>query len=215
MSNRVRLSLLIGIALLIVVFLVFMIQTFWLNRSPGDADTLIPINDVYNGYEENHYTGGTGDAPSPEQEITETPTEPGEPPNIWIPLLDDSYMTLLIPEDDFTRHDIDDTGVVFTGLDGASLEISLIPVGSDIAVFARGFLDPFIDFTDFVTEGLINIASSDISGYFVMAYNDDETYEAWIHDLGGGFGVAVIINYTNYTQRDALYDILDTLAIDN
>ncbi|MCL2401601.1 MAG: hypothetical protein FWC90_03045 [Oscillospiraceae bacterium] len=213
MSQKVRLALLVVFAVLIVVFLVFIIQTLLLNRSSDDPDPVLPVSLIHDDIDEDDPIDDIDDASS-ESEEAEHQTRPTVPPNIWIPLLDDSDMTLYIPAGEFDRHDTD-TGALFAGLGGASLEISLVPVGNDVAVFARGFLDPFLDFTDFVTEGLINIASSNISGYFVMVYNDDETYEAWIHDLGGGFGVAVIINYTNYTQRDALYDILDTLAIDN
>ncbi|MCL2408310.1 MAG: hypothetical protein FWC96_01670 [Oscillospiraceae bacterium] len=220
MTKNTRLFLSVVFAVLAVAFVVFIIQTLLLNRARDDTDPSVTVAGVYNGYEGEYPPAGddasvdTADATVPEAGEAATPARSPEPPNTWIPLLDDNYMTLFVPEGVFTQHETD-TGAMFTGLDGATLEISLVPVGDNIEIFARGFLIPFLDFTDFLTEGLINIASSDVAGYFVMVYNHDEAYEAWIHDLGDGFGVAVIINYINYTQRDALYDLLDTLTIDN
>ncbi|MCL2391567.1 MAG: hypothetical protein FWC66_03025 [Oscillospiraceae bacterium] len=62
-----------------------------------------------------------------------------------------------------------------------------------------------------------NVGASDIRGYAVISEAEDRTIEAWVHSLTGSpteaIAVVFLITYENEDQREALFEILDTLEI--
>jgi len=88
-----------------------------------------------------------------------------------------------------------------------------------MAELAPRFLYDYLDGGESRVLGDRTIRESAIRGTFVMGETEDETttYEAWIHSLTGsnneGMALVFVINYQNETQRDAIYDILNTMEL--
>jgi len=111
-----------------------------------------------------------------------------------------------------------DSGVMFTYADneGASLEIcpAHIPYGAEER--AETFLDGYLEGNESFVGGIGPIRNSELTGVFVSGVKDGETFEAWIYDIEddlGDMGVAFIIRYWNDEQKNALYDILDSISV--
>jgi len=213
MNKTLKKVIVVFTLLCVLLLLVFAVELFRANRG-RDRDE--------NGQQEppeiaetdpNGYPSDVNDQPPPVEETE--PGDPREPTGVRFELemLGDAALVLYV-DDALFEHEAHEMSHVFRYADTA-LEISIIPMPDGPESMYRGFLDNYFDYTggeiDFF--GRVEIGASPLSGYFVSASRDGETYQAWLMEFEDfqGFGLAFVINFHNESQRDALYDILDTM----
>ena len=156
-----------------------------------------------------------GDASTP---VTQRPPPLGK--RYELPMTDDGKKLIIFAEEElFDYEESEKWDFTFKGQGNASLEIAydyVTPPGG-IDGLAETFLNEYLDGGESTVGELGPIADSLLRGIFVTGKNDGITYEAWIHEPldGGEFGLTVVfvINYENETQKNVLYELLDTMEM--
>ena len=230
--NNILKKLVVSFTLLcVIVLVVFAFQLFVQNRpakdepgepspsqsasrapeTPGGADTETP--QASGGGEPSETTSGPGDddaAPAVPTGKRYALTMPG------------GAELILHADEDLFSHSEQEMGDMLTyrGAGAASIEISLVGVPQGADKLATGFLENYIDFTGgrHSYEGPTPVGRSKIIGEYVSASKNSETYDAWIIEFEddeelAGLGFAVVINYTDETQRAAIYKVLDSMEM--
>jgi len=99
----------------------------------------------------------------------------------------------------------------------AAFRIDAIFMQAGVEEFAKDYL-----YNDFGVEASVvgredYIGLSELRGVTITGAEDGTYYEAWIYSFTDpeleGQGLAFVISYENSAQKNALYDILDTLEI--
>jgi len=104
----------------------------------------------------------------------------------------------------------------YTGGGSAGLEIDFVLISPQgAAIDSEAFLNRHIGGTGAEYKGDQPIQNSSIKGFHVTASSSGVNYEAWIHQMSGSdLALALVINYSNIDQRDALYGILSSIDIE-
>ena len=224
MSKAVKNLLLVFTLVCLIVLVVFTVELFLLNRNGGDVGEVGP--QLSAGVSDDAATAPESPPPSPPDNTTE-PTNTEEPPTEtpvrpvgrrYDMLVSSDRMLVWHVDEELFEYTHMDSGVMFTYADdeGASLEIcpAHIPYGAEER--AETFLDGYLEGNESFVGGIGPIRNSELTGVFVSGVKDGETFEAWIYDIEddlGDMGVAFIIRYWNDEQKNALYDILDSISV--
>jgi len=105
----------------------------------------------------------------------------------------------------------------YLGGGSAALQIDAVLMQDGAEEFAKDYL-----YNDFGVEASVAgredyIGLSELRGVTITGAEDGTYYEAWVFSLTGpeleGQGLTFVISYENSAQKNALYDILDTLDI--
>jgi hypothetical protein len=234
MSKMVR-NLLMGFTLVCIVFLaVLAVELFRLNSSgEGSGTSAAGAPGSTQPFSTEDTTPPAGETTPPEDDpptdSTESAqnTDTGPPPSPTgtrhemllqtDPML---YLIAFADEDLFVFSemggDSGDMSFVYSG-STASLDIcyAYIPFGQSIA--EASFLDRNVFSAETLVEDTHAIGRSELSGDFVTVESGGETHEAWFYTLGsdttGDIGVAFILKYKSDAQKEAIYSILDSVAL--
>ena len=232
MSKYLKNSLLVLTLVCAVALVAFSAQLIMLNRNGADNASGEPSANESEAFESDETSDtrslplkGTDDF-STNGEVDEPIDEtPGAPTGTRFDMQVSNGKTLVwFVDDEQFEYVPMDSGVIFYFLDedeenesveNASIEICLahIPYGAEAR--AETFLDEYLEGNDAHVGGMGQIRQSQLSGVFVSGIKEDETFEAWIHSIEDDeyddMGVAFIIRYRDNGQRNALYEILDTV----
>ena len=226
MSKTVK-NILMGFTLLcIIILVIFIIELIMANRNAGDsirnessssasgntpAETGQSPDETPLSLTSNDSEAGENESPSPES--------PSQPTGKRYEMLISSNRKLVwyADEDLFERADMD-SGEMFKYKDGenASLEMTMVVIALGVEARAESILTGYLGGNESHVGGTGSIRRSSLDGVYVSGVNDDETFEAWIHDISDynpNRGIAFVIRYSNDEQKNALYAILDTLEL--
>jgi hypothetical protein len=235
--NKMLKNIVIFFAMLAgAAFLVFAVQLFSLNRDGGEqasAPTPKPPAETSPAAAPDASSGGASPAPPAntgggEQASGGGNQAPAAPlgRRYALEMPGGAELVLYADEALFAHSELDgfgdSMGDVFTYLGGgqAKLEISFQYFPQGIAEFASGFLEDYIGRTFTAQSGGgadRRVGLSSLSGRYVSAVAGTETYEAWIVGFDGAdladIGLAIVVNYADDAQKEALYDILNSMAM--
>ena len=217
----------------VIIFLVFCMQLFMLNRNnDSEPNRVISNNNAQtsdDGLEpdDNHdinLNDGIGPLPNPNDDLFQ-PAAPITPPQNTTRqsfLLSPGVAELVyyVDLELFERIDQGESLLYKYTADGtAELEISFYfihPQGG-VNALADNFLSNYLDGAEEIIEAEQRIGQSQVRGVFVTGQSNDQTYSAWLRSLAdldvASMALVIFINYHTDLQRDMLYDILDTLHI--
>ncbi|MDR2599500.1 MAG: hypothetical protein LBC73_04415 [Oscillospiraceae bacterium] len=213
--NHIFKNLLLGLTLVsIIAIIVFSIQLIVINRGIEPDDGLIPdgVNvidpDDDNGDDPN---GSGDDTPS----LTPNPDPQGMRHSFLV--TDNSHLVIFAREElfDFEETDLD-WWFIYSGGGVATLEIShLFVAAHSMSIEAEVFLNNYTGGASTEYIGFDSIRGSQINGHHARAEQDGTTYEVWLHDLANSdLALAFVISYENNEQRDALYEVLNTMRFE-
>ena len=138
---------------------------------------------------------------------------------------EDLKLTLFVKEEtreqqfSYIEYESEDEPYVlkFNGNGTAALELRYAFLKDGIGAYAAESLDKFVGSGGTEVIGETTIRGSGLRGTAVTATKDRMTYEGWIYSFSGigldDVGFEIVIYYTNDLQKNALYDILDTLKM--
>jgi len=148
------------------------------------------------------------------------PTPPGSRRERGLP----GDMTLVIYTDNelFNREDpeMDDIYDVFTfrGDGTAEFQIRLVAISGDIRTYAGNYLAADFEISEPKVSSEDYIGLSSLYGVMASGVRDGLYYELWVHRFTkpevNDLGLAFVLIYQNSALKDALYDILDSIEID-
>jgi hypothetical protein len=210
MSKTLKKVLIFLMLLVIVVLVIFIIQLLLpgntnINPTPSASDTTL----------ETPTETGTSPSPTDTGSFTSEKTADGTAYHITVP---GAFVLYSVT--------VDDTAFTLTRDDGHELfkanadENEYLKIsfseGSKAADLAPGFLDKYINYTNFEQSGENYIPGTKITGETVTADDGNKQCEAWLVDTDKGV-LGVVISYTlakKDTETVQLYKILGTLIID-
>jgi len=208
----------------VIALLVFCIQLIVINSGVEPRQPNSTISGVSPGQGDN--TPGSGENPGNNGENgntgdngNEQPTIRPQPQGSRNELMIDTSTTLIIYAREeifnFIQNDLD-WQFEYTGSGNAGLEISFVFISlQGAAADAEAFLNNQTGGTGAEYKGDLVIQGSSVRGYHVTANDGGVSYEAWVHQLrGSDLALAFLINYTNSDQRDALYEVLSSMDIE-
>jgi len=153
--------------------------------------------------------------PSPSPSPTARPTPQGERTEVLVDT--DTILVIYARSDLFTliRNEFDWL-FQYTGGGIAGLEVSFAYISpQNAATDAESFLNRKTGGTGADYKGDLFILDTPIRGYHVTSSNAGITYEVWLHQMAGSdLALALTINYSTNEQRDALYEILNTISFE-
>jgi len=216
-----------------IFLIVFSIELMVINRNNDDSGTYETISgDALNGNDENgEEPPGNGealdDSPPPDAIIPENDDEV-----IIIPLTDgrkyeltmlmDGYTLVLYADESLFEFAETQREWIFTYVGDGAAELKIAqdyisPTDGGMRGLARRLLTRYLDGGDSLPMGDRLIGASSLMGYAVSGEHEDgRTFEAWIHHLeerDRGMAVVFIIYYETESQKDALFEILDTIEM--
>lgn len=206
--------LLLGLtAACIVAILVFTVQLIVINRGVEPID-----RDVAAG------SAPEAEVPDDEEDYEPEPT-PVATPMPTLPPRDGTREELRISVDkvlviyyepevfDFVQGELDWQFLHRATAAGLEIEyMVLTPAG--LTEDGLNYLNAYMGGEGAEFGGEENIHGSLVSGFHLHGRQDERIYEAWIYTFPGGeLAIVFVINYTNPTQRDALYSLLSTMEI--
>jgi hypothetical protein len=210
----------------IIVLIVFSIELIVVNRKTGDNKTNGPSvsGNASDGTEKPTDKppadgGSTATGNNPNQSTGPSTPPTGKPYTMRISSRD---MIALHAEEELFEYAQMSDRYVFTYTDGetAMLEVRPIHIPLGAAKRAETILDSYLGGNEPQLGGAGPIKDSSLSGEYVSGVKDGETSEAWIYTMQDDpdndfidMGVAFIISYSNNEQKNALYDVLDTLTL--
>jgi len=234
--NKTLKNIILAFTVVCGLFLiVFSIELILLNRASGDegADPPFTEDAPEGGGEDGTEVGADGPGPTggegadaaagqggeEERPVGRPPTPDGV--RYEQPVAEDKLLVFYTDRELFelTDFEIQDTLYVFSykGGGSAALQIDSIFIWAGAEGYESDYLHN--DFGAEVSEVHDEdyVGRSQLRGVLVTGANDGLYYEAWIHRFmsfdGGEFALAFVLSYENSAQRNALYDILDTLDI--
>ena len=235
LSKTVK-NIILAFTILCGLFLiVFSIELFLLNRGAGDeeADPSLSAQAPDGTGSDGTVSGSDGSdstgagEPDGAAEPDGTGDQPGStrPAPTGIrrerPVSGDTMLVFYTDGEMFEQVDSETEDVldIFTykGGGNAAIQISYVYIHSGATEYAADYLNHNfgVEVADVGEEDYIGL--SPLRGVPVAGANDGVFYEAWIYSLTDPeldkFGLAFVISYENNTQRNALYDILDSLDI--
>jgi len=227
MNKIIKRIILIFTVICAMVLIVFSVELILLNRDAENEDAGPSVSGSPSPGNDNNGTGrgepeasppaaanGSGESPSS--------AEPAPPPKgtrIERLMPDDSNLVFYVDEESFTHtvtemEDILDV-FVFKGDGTADMEIRFVFMPLGVRAFADSFLKVNFEVEDSSTYGEESIRHSTLRGVFTSGTKSGTFYETWIYTFSDpefdDMGIAFVINFQNETQRNALYDILDSL----
>jgi len=235
LSKTVK-NIILAFTILCGLFLiVFSIELFLLNRGAGDEgegpslsaeapdgtgnDGTVPGSDGSDPADADQPDGATEPDGTGNQPGNTRPAPTGV--RRERPVSSDTMLVFYTDGEMFEQIDSEQEDVldVFTykGGGNAAIQISYVYIISGAEEYAADFLyhNFGVEMAEVGEEDYIGL--SPLRGVPVAGANDGIFYEAWIYSLTDPeldkFGVAFVISYENNTQRNALYDILDSLDI--
>ncbi|MCL2152056.1 MAG: hypothetical protein FWH57_03700 [Oscillospiraceae bacterium] len=136
-------------------------------------------------------------------------------------MLDNEHTLIIYADEELFDFSEGEADWLFTYKGGgeASLEIApdLVTPQDGIQGLAETLLTPYLEGGESTVVGEEQIRNSTLNGISVIGEIGKTTYEAWIYGplAGGNSGNALdfIIKYQNEEQKEALYEILDTLEM--
>jgi len=212
MNKTVKKLITVFTLLCALLLIVFAVELFRANR--GRDETGEPELPLVAETEPDDDPPAENDPPPPIEE-TEPDVSEVEPTGTRheLEMLGGLSLALYV-DDTLFEHEANDMSYTFRYAD-ALLEISVIPMPDGPERMYRDFLDDYFDYTggDIDFYGRVPIGASPLTGYFVSATSGGETYQAWLTEFADSpeFGVAFVVNFHNEAQRDAIYNILDTM----
>ena len=223
MSNIAKNLLLALTVVCIIALIVFCIQLIVINRGvdPARPGTTTPGGSQQGSGEAD--PDGDGDEPSGDENgpgegdpgPIQRPPPQGRRHNLRV--TPGSVLIIYAREElfDFDERELDWWFLYTYGF--ATLEISFTMIGPQgAAEHAETFLNAYTGGTEAEFSGEQSIAGSELKGYHVIARHGNEVYEAWIHDLADSdLALVFVINYEGEQERDALYEVLSTLDMEN
>jgi len=227
MNKTVKNLILVFTLICVIVLVVFCIELFVINSGTENNTQGSTTGSENRPANTNRPNGATPASPAgsalPSGETDNGQTEtPSKPIGRRYELPYSSTEKLLLYADgELFEHIEMDSGDMFVYADdeeegNASLEICPASIPDGAEVCAETYLDGYLEGNESFVSGISQIKQSELSGVFVSGVKDGETFEAWIHDIGGGSsgnGIAFVIRYSDNEQKNALYAILDTLEL--
>jgi len=229
MSRVVKNVVVVFTVLCVIVLSIFCVELYVQNRGPGngrgegesmsgsssggtendpDVSQLDPDKDPSDGAGKPSDTGRESGTPQP--------SPLGRRYEIGMP--DEMTLVLYVDDELFEHIEMDLRDMYeFKGTGTASLQIVLEFLSAGADALAIDYLDGYVGRgrTSVGEEGQIRHSSLD--GIFMSGEKDGEIYEAWIHSFSTGgnenWGVAFVLHYRDNIQKNALYEILDTLSM--
>jgi len=154
----------------------------------------------------------------------EPPGEQSQPPEgklYSLPLHDDVHELALYINEDLFKYNEGGDGWWFTYIEDGETRLQIVtdlitPPGG-ITKLMETLLSPYLNGGESLVGGSSKIAESSLRGIYAIGEKGNETYEGWVirltDDSDSDKAVDIIINYQNEEQKNALYDILDTLEL--
>jgi len=221
-SKKLFLALSLACAIGIIVFL---IQLIVINSG---VEPRQPNSNISGGSSSEQENPGTGsnDRPGDNGEGSDTEGSGSNQPTIRPPpqgqrneitVDTDSKLVLYTRPELFSlvRNDFD---WVFQytagGIAGLNISFTFISP-QNAATDAEAFLNRHTNGTGADYKGDLYVLDTSVRAYHVTTQDGGVTYEAWLHQMpGSDLALALIINYSNTEQRDALYEILGSISFE-
>ena len=224
MSKTVKNTLLIFTLVCAIALVVFIIELIVINsnnRDAGERDASVSGSapggtEISAGNQSSSPTGDGSMAGPSENHQTQPSVQPtGKQYQMQVFR---NVLLIIYADEELFEYTPMSSGELFTYTDGENASLSITPVHLPNGAYARAetILNVYLDGSASNVSGTGPIKRSSVEGVFVSGVNDGETFEAWIHELADNednFGVAFVIRYRNDEQKNALYDILDTLEL--
>ena len=226
MSKTIK-NVLLGFTLLcVIILIIFTVELIVINRNSDSGGERMLASDA-------NTPAGTAIGTDETDKTTELPTKSNSASNQNenIPKASDTQsagkryellysitesLVLYASEELFKYEDVNGLVKVLTYTDGgdASLRISFESMPLGIEKCAESLLDNYLGGNESHVGDSGQILHSSLSGIPVSGVNDGETYEAWVNGItDNDIGMAFIIRYRSDEQKNALYTVLDTLAL--
>ncbi|MDR2590083.1 MAG: hypothetical protein LBC71_03730 [Oscillospiraceae bacterium] len=216
--NHIFKNFLLGLTLVCVIaIIVFSIQLIVINSGIEPDDGLIPDGSNVNDPDDDNGDNGNDPENNGDDDPALTPNLDPQGMRHSFLVSDNTNLVIFAKEElfDFEENDLD-WWFLYTGGGIATLEIRhLFVTAQSIAIEAEVFLNNYTDgaLTEYL--GLDSIRGSFINGHHARAEKDGTTYEVWIHDLvNSDLALVFVISYENNEQRDALYEMLNTMRFE-
>jgi len=214
-------NLLLGFTLVcVVVLIVFCIQLIVINRGVDPVDPGPGISGGPSQGEED--TNGEEEDPNGEDEngingyVPSTPRPTPQGTRNEIRVTPESFLVVYAREElfDFEEQEVD-WWFFYRGGGNAALEISYVLITAQgVEAHIESLLNSYTGGSNIEVNGDGLITGSELRGFHALSMHEGGTYEAWIHTLPGfDLALVFVINYENDQQRDALYEVLNTLDI--
>jgi len=209
----------------VIAIITFLIQLIIINSGvePRQPNTTISGDNPPNRDNENsgsgEDSGENGDGGNSEDNGTAPPTTRPPPQGQRNEVLVDTDKILVL----YTRTELFDLipnefdwVFSYTGGGIAGLSISFTFVSpQNAAADAEDFLNRHTSGIGADYKGDLFILDTTIRGYHVTTSVGGVTYEAWLHQMAGSdLALAFVLNYSNNEQRDALYEVLNTISFE-
>jgi len=214
-SKKLFLALSLACVIAIVVFL---IQLIVINSGVEPRQPNANISGENPPNRDNENPGSTenpGNNESPSPSPTTRPPPQGQRNEVIVDA--EKILVLYTRPELFTqiRNDFDWL-FQYTGGGIAGLELSFAFISpQNVMADAEAFLNRKTSGTGADYKGDLLILDTQIRGYHVTAIEGGVTYEAWLHQMqGSDLALVFYIYYSNIEQRDALYEVLNTISFE-
>jgi len=234
--SKISKNLLLALTLVcVIVLIIFCVELIVLNRNVDPAERGSTASEKPSaeeedpdgdptGEEQSGDTDGTGESGASGENGTNgsgddaqrspRPTPVGK--RYELPMPHNMKLELYAKDElfDYIENDLD-WWFVYSGGGIASLEISFtVTSPHGIAADAETYLNNYTEGDNSTGGGEEQIKGSPLRGYYVSAERDGEMYEAWLHSLPASeFAIVFVISYRDDQQKNALYEVLDSLDI--
>ena len=235
--NKTVKNIILGFTVLCGLFLlVFSIELILLNRATGEggADASLSAEAPEGNGEDESVSGSDGDDSDDKTDSGEGITQNGESerPGVVRPVptgvrrerlvSNDAMLVFYTDGELFEQIDSEIEDILdiykYKGGGNAIIQICYVYMRTGAEDYAADYLNFNFGVEESVVGGEDYIGLSPLRGVLVTGADDGTNYEAWIYSFTDPdldkFGLAIVISYENNTQRNALYDVLDSLDME-
>jgi len=219
-------KLFLALSLVCVIgIIVFLIQLIVINSGVEPRQPNSNISGGSSSGQENAGSG-TGESPGNSGEGSNTEGNGASQPTIRPPpqgqrneiMVDTNTMLVLYARTELFSLVRNDFDWVFQytagGIAGLNISFTFISP-QNAATEAETFLNRHTNGTGADYKGDLYVLDTSVRAYHVTTADAGVTYEAWLHQMpGSDLALALVINYSNTEQRDALYEVLGTISLD-
>ncbi|MDR0489792.1 MAG: hypothetical protein LBH28_00900 [Oscillospiraceae bacterium] len=232
MSKAVKMLLMFCSLLCMVVLIIFTIELMLLNKNDGDVgNTAGNMNQTTSSAPPLSTGSSTVPPPTDSSPAGIQDTQPESPlPSAKTPtgkryeiLISETMLLVLYADEELFEYEglFDSDTFTYMGGGDASLDILPTYLGGGTDYVVQRALKNFLGGNDADVEGVRPVGLSPISGIYVSGKNGGVTYAAWICEIPTveddenkeDVGTEFVIQYRDERQRNALYDILDSMEM--
>ena len=242
MSKTIKNALTIFTLICVIMLLVVIVELIRLNRGSADGEikqsspptqqqtdngssTESPSDSSPQEEGNSPHTDATDDNQSDESDNETEPLPPLQPPTgtryEMILSSDLSKKMILYADEDIFEYsgmgDGDDMLFTYRGTD-SQLEVCMVYLPSYCQSILEGeFLNSSIFVEGTPVKESQQIGRSQLQGDYATVTNDEGTHEVWVHfyqpETNGDIGIAFKLDYSEEAQKDAFYNILNSVQI--